>query len=165
MKKLILFLLCAALIASPLSFSACRRDPFLALRGDLRASGGFVWNEATFEGELILERTPALRLTVTLLAPAALRGMTVERTEEGDVLTYLGIRREMSVPLPALDLLLLLLSPPAVYRQTAKGICYGVEDGRVTLLLENGVSSRLVYEGERGTAELWWNQTQKRDSL
>jgi hypothetical protein len=40
-----------------------------------------------------------------------------------------------------------------------------VEDGRITLLSEHGVPLRLVYEGARGTAELWWNQPQKRDSL
>lgn len=164
MKKCVTIPLVAALIAALLSLPACESDPFSALRGNVSAEGGFRWNGVDFRGTLTLERS-APRLTVTLTAPASLAGMTAERTSEGDVLTYLGIRREMAAPLPALDLLLLLLSPPDTYRQTEEGIRYEVEDGRITLLSEHGVPLRLVYEGARGTAELWWNQPQKRDSL
>lgn len=164
MKKCVTIPLVAALIAALLSLPACESDPFAALRGDVSAEGGFRWNGVAFRGTLTLERS-APRLTVTLTAPAALAGMTAERTPEGDVLTYLGIRREMAAPLEALDLLSLLLSPPASYRQTEEGVRFEVEDGCVTLLSEHGAPRRLVYEGARGTAELWWNQPQKRDSL
>jgi hypothetical protein len=84
--------------------------------------------------------------------------MVAERTEEGDSLTYLGIRREMAAPLEALDLLLLLLTPPDHFERTQTGIQYKVSDGSVTLLSESALF-RLRYEGERGRAELWWQES------
>ena len=155
MKRLAIPLLLFALL---LSLSACEEDPFAPLRGNVNAQGGFAYNGAALEGTLSLTRSPSLRLTVTLTAPASLRGMVAERTEKGDSLTYLGIRREMAAPLEALDLLLLLLTPPDHFERTQTGIQYQVSDGSVTLLSENALF-RLRYEGERGRAELWWQES------
>ena len=155
MKRLVIPLLLFALL---LPLSACEEDPFAPLRGNVNAQGGFTYNGAALEGTLSLTRSPSLRLTVTLTAPASLRGMVAERTEKGDSLTYLGIRREMAAPLEALDLLLLLLTPPDHFERTQTGIQYKVSDGSVTLLSESALF-RLRYEGERGRAELWWQES------
>ena len=154
MKRLVISLLLFALL---LPLPACEEDPFSLLRGDVSAKGGFIYNGTALEGTLSLNRSP-LRLTVSLTAPASLAGMVIERTAEGDSLTYLGIRREMNASLEALDLLLLLLTPPSCFERTGAGIQYQASDGSVTLLSE-GASLRLLYEGERGRAELWWQES------